>query len=103
MENRKKIRIKLQRELIGKCVVTWNLDKDDSPLRIKSNEHNKSDKLQSVMNRWIDAISQAAKTKPIQLQRYIRINLESDDSLAYATIYGNGTIMFQPERDVRSG
>ena len=95
MEHRKIIKQKLQKELKTKFSIVWSLEKEESPLTIKIINASNSDQLKSTMERWISTLSQAAKVKPIQSKRYIRINIRSNDGLTYVSVYGNGTIMFQ--------
>ena len=94
MEQRKKIKVMLQKELQINHKIEWSLEKENSPLRIRPKETVKS-RLQVIVKNWIKAISTTAKVKPIQTEKYVLINFMTNDRTTYASVYGSGTVMFQ--------
>lgn len=91
MERRRRLKLRLEADLKDDHTIQWSIDKTDSPLVIKSQ---KSDKRSAIKN-WVRAISTVTEQKAVQHDKYIRINLLASDVTMYASVYANGTIMFQ--------
>lgn len=91
MERRRKLKLRLEADLKDDHTIQWSIDKTDSPLVIKFQN---SDKRSAIKN-WVRAVSTVTEQKAVQHDKYIRINLIASDVTMYASVYANGTIMFQ--------
>ena len=91
---RKYVKLILQQELQSDYKIEWSLVKELSPLRIKPRETKKA-KLKVIIEKWVKSICGAANVKAIQADGYMMINFLSNDRTTYASVWGNGTVMFQ--------
>ena len=95
MESRRQLKLKFEHELSRFYVVEWDNDKEESPLRIKPKQALEKEQLKTKILRWINTLSTVANTKAVQTGQYVRINIPSSGKPMCASVYGNGTIMFQ--------
>ena len=85
---------KIQEQLPETYLAIWDAA-EKSPLRLKVKENLEKKELIDMIEKWTHNLAEAMNSKPVQNEKYVRINCTVDESTMHTSIFGSGTIMIQ--------